>query len=236
MLGVLAGERADAVRAEELVLVEHAGEDAAELVFIDDGQEAAAIEALLLSGWMLAVSSGRLAVNAANAIQTSGRVLKTPSSKTVDAVEWKQADHGTDLETLGIADGRDEHIVEKPSASSQRSSLISGAVHRAGDPQKMLQVTGARILEVRVFLGEFECDMEHAVAEKGHPGGAVGLVEMAAGGKRGAAVEDADVIQAQEAPVEDVAPPGVLAVDPPVEVEQQLNVNVFRKVGLLRSH
>ena len=36
------------------------------------------------------------------------------------------------------------------------------------------------------------------------------------------AVEDADVVEAEEAALEDVAPLGVLAVDPPGEVEQQL--------------
>ena len=42
------------------------------------------------------------------------------------------------------------------------------------------------------------------------------------GGERRAAVEHADVVQAEEAALEDVAPFGVLAVHPPGEVEQQL--------------
>ena len=45
---------------------------------------------------------------------------------------------------------------------------------------------------------------------------------MAAGGQRCAAVEDADVVEAEEAALEDVVAVGVLAVDPPGEVEQQL--------------
>ena len=45
---------------------------------------------------------------------------------------------------------------------------------------------------------------------------------MAAGGKRGAAVEDADVVEAQEAPLEDVLAEAVLAVHPPGEVQEQL--------------
>jgi hypothetical protein len=36
------------------------------------------------------------------------------------------------------------------------------------------------------------------------------------------AVEGADVVQAQEAPLEEVVVLGVLTVDPPGEVEQQL--------------
>ena len=45
---------------------------------------------------------------------------------------------------------------------------------------------------------------------------------IAAGRQRRAAVEHADVVEAEEAALEDVAALGVLAVDPPGEVEQQL--------------
>jgi hypothetical protein len=34
------------------------------------------------------------------------------------------------------------------------------------------------------------------------------------------AIEDADVVQAQEAPFENIAPGAVLAIDPPGEIEQ----------------
>jgi hypothetical protein len=44
----------------------------------------------------------------------------------------------------------------------------------------------------------------------------------AAGRQRRAAVEDADVVEAEEAALEDVVAPRVLAVDPPGEVQQQL--------------
>ena len=42
------------------------------------------------------------------------------------------------------------------------------------------------------------------------------------GGQRGAAVEDADVVEAEEASFEDVLAEAVLAVDPPGEVQQEL--------------
>src|SRR4029450_4937546 len=45
---------------------------------------------------------------------------------------------------------------------------------------------------------------------------------MAAGRQRPAAIEDADVVEAEEAALKDVHALGVLAVDPPREVEQQL--------------
>ena len=69
---------------------------------------------------------------------------------------------------------------------------------------------------------QLDGDLQHVLAEQRHPGGAVGLLEVAAGRQRRAAVEDADVVEAQEAPLEDVPARAVLAVDPPGEVQQQL--------------
>ena len=77
------------------------------------------------------------------------------------------------------------------------------------------------VLEFRVFGGELEGDFEHVLAVEGHPRRAVGLLEMPSGRQRRAAVEDADVVEAQESSREDVASRGVLAVEPPVEVEEQ---------------
>jgi hypothetical protein len=52
-------------------------------------------------------------------------------------------------------------------------------------------------------------------AVEGHPRRAVRLLEVAAGGERLGAVEDADVVEAEEAAREDVLSLGVLAVHPP---------------------
>ena len=55
---------------------------------------------------------------------------------------------------------------------------------------------------------------------------------MAAGGKRLAAVEDADVIQTEKAALKNVAPVGILAIDPPGEIQQQLLKNPFEKFAV----
>src|SRR5713226_5312875 len=62
-----------------------------------------------------------------------------------------------------------------------------------------------------------------------HPGGGVGLVDVAALGQRLAAVKDADVVEAEKAALEDVAALGVLAVDPPGEIEDQLVEDALEK-------
>ena len=54
-------------------------------------------------------------------------------------------------------------------------------------------------------------------------------------GSGGAAVEHADVVQAQEAALEDVVALGVLAVDPPGEVEQQLVEDALQEGAVARA-
>ena len=65
-----------------------------------------------------------------------------------------------------------------------------------------------------------------------HPAGAVGLLDVAAGGQRRAAVEDADIVQAQEAALKDVLALGILAVDPPGEVQQQLVEHALQEFAI----
>src|SRR5262249_55999459 len=73
-----------------------------------------------------------------------------------------------------------------------------------------------------VLARQLQRDPQHVEAVHAHPGGAVGLLEVAAGRQRRRAVEDPDVVEAEEAALEDVPAVGVLAVDPPGEVEQEL--------------
>ncbi len=64
---------------------------------------------------------------------------------------------------------------------------------------------------------ELDGDLEHVLAVERHPGRAVGLLEVATGRQRRAAVEDADVVEAEESALENVAAGAVLAVHPPVK-------------------
>ena len=81
--------------------------------------------------------------------------------------------------------------------------------------------------------GELHREFHHVLAEEGHPRRAVSLLEVAAGGQRGAAVEDADVVEAEEASLEDVLAEPVLAVHPPGEIEQKF---VERRLEEIQVH
>ena len=116
--------------------------------------------------------------------------------------------------------------------------IIADAIHRkcSHEFESHVRVGG-------VVHRQTRGDLHHVLTEQRHPGGAVGLFEVATGRQRRTAVEDADVVQAQEAALEDVPARAVLAVDPPGEVEQELvprldwwggSIQVVTKVARLR--
>src|SRR3954464_5374076 len=80
---------------------------------------------------------------------------------------------------------------------------------------------------------DFERELRHVLAEESHPRRAVRLFQMAAGRKRSAAVEHADIIETQEAALERVLAGAVFAVDPPREVQQEL---VERRLEEIHVH
>ena len=86
----------------------------------------------------------------------------------------------------------------------------------------MLEELGRHIFIRRVVTRQLQCDRQHVQAVHAHPGGAVRLSQVATGWQRSRAVEDADVVQTEEATLKDIVAFGILAVHPPGEVQQQL--------------
>src|SRR6516165_9441100 len=74
----------------------------------------------------------------------------------------------------------------------------------------------------RIIAGQFESQFSHFLAEQAHPRRTVGLLQIAARRQRGAAIENAYVIQPQKPTLEHILAETVLAVDPPGEVQHQL--------------
>src|SRR5208337_3711668 len=80
-----------------------------------------------------------------------------------------------------------------------------------------------------VVRSELEGDLEHVLTEKRDPRGAVGLLQMAAGRQRRAAVKDADIVQPKKAALEQALAETVLAVQPPAEVPRKLAEHALQK-------
>ena len=71
-------------------------------------------------------------------------------------------------------------------------------------------------------LRELERDAHHRQAEERHPARSVGLLEHRAVGQRLAAIDDGDVVEAEEPALEDVQTVAIHLVDPPREIDEQL--------------
>ena len=135
--------------------------------------------------------------------------------------QGQEPHHGAHLEPLGAAVGEAQQVVVE-AVLLVPHAVRSGPVHARGDIVEVLDKLHDHVLVDGVVGGEFHGEFQHVLAEEGHPGRAVRLLQVAAGGERGAAVEDADVVEAEEPPLEDVLAEAVLAVHPPGEVQHQL--------------
>lgn len=93
----------------------------------------------------------------------------------------------------------------------------------------MINILGSKIVVDRVLGGELRRHLQHVLAVHRHPGGAVGLLQMSAGGEGRAPVEDADVVEAEETSFEEIPSLSVFPVHPPGEVGDQLVEGPFQK-------
>jgi len=100
-------------------------------------------------------------------------------------------------------------------------AVLADPVHRVAYPKKMLHEFGRQVLIGRIALHQLHADFEHVLTEERHPCSRVGLFEIAPGRQWRAAIEDANVVEAQEAALEKVLAEPVLAVCPPSEIQRE---------------
>src|SRR5271157_717884 len=110
--------------------------------------------------------------------------------------------------------------------------MAATVVHRLSDINKMLKEFAGHVFISRVFARQLHGDGEHVEAVHPHPTGAVGLLNVAAGGKRFGAVKHPDVVESQEPSLENVPAIGVLAIHPPGEIEQELVKDLLEKLPI----
>ena len=167
-----------------------------------------------------------------------GRLSRNHSSRRLNAGQLGRASSGSSVSTAksgirptiertcsGICSpvGQVEHVVEEAVLVVPEPDAVVADVVIAwrcgGSARRTCVATSS-------YAGSSQASSsamrEHVQAVHRHPARAVGLLEVAAGRQRRAAVEDADVVEAEEAALEDVVALRVLAVHPPGEVEQQL--------------
>src|SRR5512138_3312915 len=101
-------------------------------------------------------------------------------------------------------------------------AILAGMVHGGSNIGEVFHKFEDHVFIRVIVKCQFKSHLKHILAEEGHPGCSVRLLQMAAGGQRCASIEDPDVIQAEETALEKVLAKPVFAVYPPGEIQQKL--------------
>ena len=153
-----------------------------------------------------------------------------------DREQRDQPDHRAQPHRDFLPGRHGKHVVEEIVLIVPEPDALAAHVgHRFGDVEEVLQELDRHVFVDRIALAELDRHAQHVDAEHRHPGGAVGLFDVAAGGQRPRAVEHADIVEAEEAALEDVQALRVLAVHPPGEVQQQLVEDPLQEIEVARA-
>src|SRR5262245_1262585 len=102
-------------------------------------------------------------------------------------------------------------------------------MHRLDDVNKMLEEFARYVFVGGVLARQLQRDGQHIETVHAHPTGCVRLLDVAAGWQRCAAVEDADIVETEEATLKNISALSVFAIHPPGEVEQEFLEDAFQK-------
>lgn len=224
-------EGPDAIATEEFIFIQHPREDSAEPFLLHQGENRAVFDPKVLrSGGMHTLQEFRHAFDSlTDGLDHVRHVLPLPLLDDCRGTERKEPDHGTHLESLSTPVGKPEDIVIK-TVFLVPHAVLAHTVYSGRDPQEVLEELIAEILVRRVMGGRSHTELGHVLAEKGHPGRAVGLLQVPARRKRCAPVENADVVQSQESPFKHVLAEAVFPVDPPGEIQHELGKGALQEV------
>ena len=161
--------------------------------------------------------------------QTRHRARYTLSLPRLDdcrRTQRQQPNERTNFQTCGTTIGKSQQVIVK-AIFLVPHTIRSGAVHGRGNVIKLLGKLEDHILVTGIVGSKFDGDLRHILAEQGHPGCPVCLLQVAAGGKRCTAIEDADVIEAEKASFEYVLAEPVFTIHPPGKIQSQLVERCF---------
>ena len=166
-------------------------------------------------------SSGIRRRRSSNCSHDPRNALSSTSLDDCCRAQGKESHHRAHLEPRRAAVREPQQVVVE-TVLLVPHPVRSWLVHGRGDVVEVLGELYDHVLVGGVVEGELEREFQHVLTEQGHPRRAVRLLQVAAGGKRRAAVEHADVVEAEKAPLEHVLAEAVLAVHPPGVVQQEL--------------
>ena len=225
------------MRAQEFLLVQHPRQDPPQPCAIDERRDGPAGGIHVLRPSRVDAGQQLRYVSEAPAAVASTDPRHPLALRRLDdgrRAERQQTDERADLETRGTPVRQAQDVVVE-AVRFVPHAVLADLVHGRADPQEMLGELEHQVVVAGILGCELDGDLEHVLAEHRHPRGAVGLLEVTAGGERGAAVEDADVVEAEEAAFEHVHPKAVLPIHPPGEVDEELAEGALEELDVTRA-
>ena len=210
MLGVVAGDGAQPVGREELLLVEEPRQEPEHPRHADDAEQDASLPD---------VSAHRMGApeQPGGALVHDLRAVDDLLLDRGDAEERQDADDRAHLDRHLRPVRQPQPVVEEPVALVPEALRFERLRDQGEVLEELQDEVGCRPAPVVEDRG----DRGHAQRVEAHPAGAVGLLEQPAV-RQVRAVERPDVVEAEEAAFEDVRAVAILAVHPPGEVDEQL--------------
>ena len=229
MLPVVGGHGAEAVRRQELSLVEELGEQSFQPVDADDAEQQSArsgrtpeepqIDELLPVVEALPLEETR------EALADENRPVEHRLVDDGCGQHGNDAHHGADLDRDRHPVRRHEPVVEQP-VGVVPQPLVGD---RAPDRREMLEELEHETGGGTAAAGQEDRHAPHREGVGRHPTGRVGLLERATDRQVGA-IQRPDVVQTEETALEQVRPGRVLEVHPPGEVHQELVEDLTEEV------
>ena len=150
---VVAGQRPQAVGAEELVLVEHPRQHPAQLALVEDGQHPAAVHPRLAEVVDVLQELGHGVEPAPEPGEHVVADLDPVEAEHRARAQRQEADDRPDLQALGPPVGEAEHVVEEPVLLvPQLVVVVADPVHGGGDEHEVLGELDGHVLVHRVVL------------------------------------------------------------------------------------
>lgn len=232
-------ERSDSIVGQELGLVEHLFENLDESVLASEGEQLSVGPTRGLdAGNVSSRNVGSVLDEPVHSFLEAGESLDHLGLERERSVERDESDHGSNRDLLRVAGAPGDGVVVEPVLLVPKRHLFvsgGGEGHGVGNVQEVLEELGGNVLVGRVVLGELERNVQHVQTEECHPSGPVGLTQSTTGRQRLGTVERSDVVETQESTLEHVVAVGILSVDPPGKVEEELLEDPLEEVEILAS-
>ncbi len=229
-------DRAYPVGAQELVFVEHFPQHLPQLVLIDYRQEPPLAHPLFLHGGHVLPEVGPVLYEPFHPLPEPLELLEHVGLYGLYGVERYEPHHGAHLQRQVVTVRQVQHVViELVILVPEAVVAPFGQVYGPRDIEEMLEELGRDVLVAGVVLRELYGYREHVEAVHAHPACAVRLLEYHARRELGVPVEYAYVVEPEEPSLEYVLPLGVLPVDPPGEIEEELLKDPLQEMDVLPS-